>query len=210
MSIIPFKGLFWQPYTATDDITGRPILLPKLNVMATVVPLNFYSTYLLVVSNIINTNFKILWCCYSSHVLRPLQLHPQLVRSYNVVFFLTCVMILGNTNPPLKSHNTWKCRKSECWPRERLHAVSHAKWVVTLEKPNSNTVRCSGHKCPQTQRHTFKMDSFKFHWIGGDHFAAVTQSTRGAWPVYCLPLERMCIRYLNYLWSLQADAYNVR
>jgi len=115
---IPFKGLFWQPYTATDNITVRPILLRKLNDMTTVFPLDLHSSRLIVVPNILNTNFQILCCCYSNHILRPLQLHPHLVRSKNV-FFLTSVSILGNTNPPLKRHNTWTWKKSECWTRQR-------------------------------------------------------------------------------------------
>jgi hypothetical protein len=73
----------------------------------------------------------------------------------NNAFFLTSVLISGNTNPPLKRHSTWEWKKSECWPRERLHAVFHAKWVVTPEKRNPSTVLCSGHKCPKTEQHTF-------------------------------------------------------
>jgi len=71
------------------------------------------------------------------------------------------VLILRNTNPPLKRHNTWKWRKSECWPRERLHAVLNAL----------------------KRKGTRLMDSLKFYAIGGDHFAADTRLTRCARPV---------------------------
>jgi hypothetical protein len=95
------------------------------------------------------------------------------VRSKSV-FFLTSALILGITNPPLKGHNTCKWRKSECWPRERLHAILNAL----------------------KRKGTPLMESLKFYAIGGDHFAAVTQLTRCTWPVYrllnaCAPVLRI-------------------
>jgi hypothetical protein len=95
--------------------------------------------------------------------------HPRLVRSKNV-FFLTSVLILENTNPPLKRHNTCKWRKSECWPRKSLHAVLNG--LKHKDMP--------------------LMDNLKFYAIGGNHFRVVQQLTRCTWPVYrflngCVP-----------------------
>jgi len=102
----------------------------------------------------------------------------HLVRNKNI-FFLTSVLILENTNPPLKRHNNCKWRKSECWPRERLHAVLNG-----LKHKDVNW-----------------MDSLKFYAIRGNCFAAVTQITRCNWPVYrllngCIPdLRIICEVY---------------